>query len=127
MPYKPDGYTSLAPYLIVTDAAATLDFVHAVFGSQPLFVHRRPDGAIGHAEIVIDDSVLMVGQADEGAAAHVHVYVPDVDAAFRRALDAGGTEVQAIAEKGDGDRRGGVRDASGTTWWLSTELTPRAG
>lgn len=123
--YKPEGYTSVAPYLIVPDARATLDFIAALFGSEPLFVHRREDGAIGHAEVRIDDTVLMLGQADGGAAAHVHVYVPDVDAAFERARKAGGTVVREPEEKGDGDRRGGIADPSGTTWWLSTQITPR--
>ena len=125
MPYKPDGYTSVAPYLIVPDAEAVLAFAKAVFGADPLFIHRAPDGAIAHAEFRIDDTVVMCGQSAGAAPANVHVYLPDVDAAFRRALAAGGTVVQEVAEKGDGDRRGGVADPSGTTWWLSTEVTPR--
>lgn len=127
MPYKPDGYTSLAPYLIVADAEATLAFVRAVFGIDPNFVHRGEDGGVAHAEVRIDDTILMLGQAANGPEAHVHVYVPDADAAFRRALDAGGRVVQEVSEKGDGDRRGGVTDPTGTTWWLATEITPRAG
>jgi len=126
MPYKPDGYTSVAPYLIVADAEALLAFAKAVFGSEPLFVHRTPAGTIGHAEFRIDDTVVMCGQAPDAPPANVHVYLPDVDAAFARALDAGGTIVQDVAEKGDGDRRGGIADPSGTTWWLSTEITARS-
>jgi PhnB protein len=68
----------------------------------------------------------MCGQYPGVPPAHVHVYVPDVDAAFARALDAGGTVAQDIAEKGDGDRRGGVTDTTGTTWWLSTQVAARA-
>lgn len=60
-----------------------------------------------------------------GPDTHVHVYVPDVDAAFRRAIEAGGTVVQEPMEKGDGDRRGGISDPGGTIWWLSTQLVSR--
>lgn len=122
MSYKPHGYTSVAPYLIVADGAATLRFLESAFGAPPLRVFHRDDGTIMHAEVRIDDTVVMFGQSDGGPAANVHVYVPDVDAAFERALEAGGTMVQEVTEKGDGDRRGGVRAPDGTTWWLSTQL-----
>jgi uncharacterized glyoxalase superfamily protein PhnB len=125
MPYKPAGYTSVAPYLIVPDADATLAFVREVFGSEPLYLHRDPEGRLRHAEVRIDDTVVMCGSAEGAAPAHVHVYLSDVDAAFARALAAGGSEVQPVADQPDGDRRGGVADPTGTTWWLSTELKPR--
>jgi uncharacterized glyoxalase superfamily protein PhnB len=124
-PYKPAGYTSVAPYLIVADVEALLAFVRAVFGAEPIFLHRRDDGSIAHAEVRIDDTVVMCGQAVGAPAANVHVYLPDVDAAFARALAAGGTEIAAVDEKGDGDRRGGVADPTGTIWWLSTEIDSR--
>jgi uncharacterized glyoxalase superfamily protein PhnB len=123
--YKPARYTSVAPYLIVADAEALLGFVRAVFGAEPLFLHRRDDGAIAHAEVRIDDTIVMCGQAETTAPAHVHVYVADVDAAFARAVAAGGNEVAPVAEQGDGDRRGGVADPTGTVWWLSTQIEPR--
>lgn len=125
MAYKPAGFTSVAPYLIVADAAATLDFIERVFGAAPGFVHRDDAGEIVHAEVRIDDTVVMCGQAATAQPAHVHVYVPDADAAVQRAIDAGATMVQAVGEKGDGDRRGGVADPSGTTWWLATMTKPR--
>jgi len=120
MPYKPDGYTSVAPYLIVDDVTGTLAFLRAVFGCEPLRVIRGGDDAIVHAEARIDDTVVMLGQMPGGPDAHVHVYVEDVDAVFERASAAGGTRVQDIEDKGDGDRRGGVRDANGTT----TQIDP---
>jgi len=126
MPYKPEGHTSVAPYLIVPDAEATLAFVRAVFGAEPIFLVRNDDGAIMHAEFRIDDTVVMCGQSRGVPPSHVHVYLPDVDAAFDRALAAGGKVEQEIAEKGDGDRRGGVADPNGTVWWLSTQISPRA-
>ena len=125
MSYKPAGHTSVAPYLIVPDADVILAFVREVFGSEPLHVHRDPEGRLRHAEVRIDDTVVMCGSSEGVAPAHVHVYLPDVDAACARALAAGGREVKPVADQPDGDRRGGVADPSGTTWWLSTEIEPR--
>lgn len=124
--FKPDGYPSLSPYLLVADADALIAFATAAFGASTTFTHRRDDGRIGHAELRIDDGILMLGEMPGGPAAHLHLYVADADATFARALTAGATETQAIAEKGDGDRRGGVTDPSGTTWWISTQISPRA-
>ena len=121
--YKPEGHSSVSPYLIVADADKALAFIKAVFGSEPDFIHRRDDGAIGHAEVKIDDSVVMLGQSDGGPDINVHVYVADPDAAFARAKAAGGTVVQELQEKGDGDRRGGIQDPTGTTWWLAKMIS----
>jgi uncharacterized glyoxalase superfamily protein PhnB len=74
-----------------------------------------------HAEVRIDDTILMLGQfKDSGSAAHVHVYVPDVGHSFELAKKAGGRSVQEPVKKDDPDLRGGIVDPSGTTWWLST-------
>ncbi|MGV3651476.1 MAG: VOC family protein [Devosia sp.] len=125
MTYKPEGYTALSPYIIVEDAGPTLAFIKAVFGVDPLMVHRISAGRIGQCEIRIDDTIVMLGEAPGAGAIHLHVYVPDLDACFSRALAAGGTEVQPLSDKGDGDRRGGVRDPSGTTWWLAETVGHR--
>jgi uncharacterized glyoxalase superfamily protein PhnB len=123
MPYKPEGYTSAAPYLLVRDAQATLDFLRTVFGAEELRVFPCPPekGGIMHAEARIDDTVIMMGEMPDGPPANVHVYVPDAGAAFARALEAGGTVVQQPERKEDGDLRGGVRDVNGTTWWIATQ------
>lgn len=123
--YKPAGHTSVSPYLLVDNCEAALAFIRRVFGVDPLFIHRDDGGAIAHAEVRIDDTVVMMGQMPAGPDAHVHVYVADVDEVFARAVDSGGTVVQPPMEKGDGDRRGGVADPTGTTWWLSTTLKER--
>ena len=123
MPWKPDGYNSASPYLLIAEAEATLAFLKAVFDAQPLRRHERADGTIRHAEMRIDDTVIMIGGAQAGwptTPAHVHVYVPDVDATYKRALANGATSVQEPVRKGDGDRRGGVMDPGGTTWWFAT-------
>jgi uncharacterized glyoxalase superfamily protein PhnB len=122
-PYKPTGYTSVAPYLILNDAETTVAFLEQVLEGELLRRFDHPDGRIMHAEVRVDDTVVMMGNAPSGMAtpeAHVHVYVPDVDAAYARALDAGATSVQEPMQKDDPDRRCGVRDPGGTTWWLGT-------
>ena len=78
-----------------------------------------------HAEVRIDDTVVMLGDGADGwppVPSHVHVYVPDVDATYTRALEAGATSVQAPVKKQDADKRGGVKDAGGTTWWIATKV-----
>ncbi|WP_316015651.1 VOC family protein [Roseobacter sp. HKCCA0434] len=122
MSWKPDGYTSVSPYLIVRDARATLAFAAEVFGAEELRVIPRESGdGIMHAETRIDDTVVMMGEMPEAGDAHVHVYMADPDAAFARALAAGAREVQPMRRAGDGDYRGGVDDGNGTTWWLSRQ------
>ena len=121
--YKPEGYTSVAPYLLVKDAGKTIAFLEKVFGARPLRTHTGPDGRCHHAEVRIDDTVVMMGESPEGAMpAHVHIYVPDVDATYRKAMEAGATPVQAPVKKEDRDKRGGFQDAGGTTWWVGTQV-----
>lgn len=123
--FKPEGYTSLAPYLVVDGAERTIVFLEKVFGARRLRRHDMPDGRIGHAEVRIDDTVLMLADGMDGwppVPAHVHVYVKDVDATFRAAIEAGAESVQEPVQKGDADKRGGVKDAGGTTWWVSTQV-----
>jgi PhnB protein len=122
--YKPANYTSLAPYLVCEGAQRVIDFLTNVLDATPLRRFDRPDGTIMHAELRIDDTVLMLA---DGTAQHasapgmMHVYVPDVDATYRRALDAGATSLQEPKEQGDGDRRCGVQDAVGNGWWFATQ------
>lgn len=125
MSHKPEGYTSVAPYLIVDGAARTIDFLVRVFGAEELRRFDAPDGGVMHAEVHIDDTVVML--TDGGGdwppiPANVHVYVPDVDDVYRRALEAGAVSVQEPVKKDDEDRRGGVRDPGGTTWWIATRV-----
>ena len=123
--WKPQGYNSASPYLVVRDARATLEFLCAAFGAEPLRVIERPDGSLVHGEARIDDTVIMFADAVEGwpaVPAHVHLYVRDVDVAYQRALAAGGTSVMEPVRKEDQDKRGGVKDPGGTTWWLATQV-----
>lgn len=123
--FKPDGYSTASPYLIVDGAAGAIEFLKQVLGGVEL--RRFPDesGRIRHAEVRIGDTVVMLADGAEGwppVPSNVHVYVSDVDAVYRRALEAGGTSVQEPVKKDDEDKRGGVRDRAGTTWWIATRV-----
>ena len=80
------------------------------------------DGSVMHAEVQIDDTVVMIADTDQPFPVWLHVYVPDVDAAYQRALKAGGVYVQEPVQKDEPDRRGGVKDPAGNTWWLATQV-----
>jgi uncharacterized glyoxalase superfamily protein PhnB len=123
--HKPLGYTTVSPYLIVDGASQTIDFLVRVFGAVEL--RRFPDstGKLMHAEVRIDDTVVMIADGGEGwppIPSHVHIYVSEVDAIYRRALEAGATSVQEPVKKDDEDKRGGVKDSGGTTWWIATKV-----
>ena len=123
--YKPEGYNSASPYLIVAGAAATIDFLTSVFGANEIQRFVDSSGRIMHAEVRIDDTVVMIADSVEGwpaVASHVHVYVPDVDATYRKGLNAGATSVQEPVKKDDPDKRGGFKDPIGTTWWIGTRV-----
>ena len=126
IPYKPAGYTSVAPYLVVEGAAATIDFVKRVFGAEELRRYPDDQGRVMHSEVRIDDTVVMIADGMPpqwpAIASNVHVYVKDVDATYREALAAGATSVQEPVKKKDEDKRGGVKDSGGTTWWISTKV-----
>jgi PhnB protein len=124
--YKPAGHNSVSPYLIVKGASRSIEFLQQAFGAVELMrITDDDDGGIKHAELRIDDSVVMLADSDPTHPVqnvHVHLYVPDVDATYRRALAAGATSVQAPVQKQDTDKRGGVREPGGTTWWIGTRV-----
>jgi PhnB protein len=126
IPCKPAGYSSVSPYLVVAGAQGVIDFLKQVFDATERRRYDMPDGTIMHAEVQVDDTVVMI--ADGGGAwppfaSWLHVYVPDVDATYRRALEAGGGSVQEPQQRdGDPDRRCGVKDPGGNTWWIATQV-----
>jgi uncharacterized glyoxalase superfamily protein PhnB len=123
--YKTAGYTDVSPYLIVDGAGRSIEFLTRAFDAREIRRFSDDKGKVRHAEVRLGDSVLMIADGAEGwppVPAHVHVYVADVDAAYRRALEAGAQSVQEPAQRGDEDKRGGVKDAGGTTWWIATRV-----
>ena len=125
-PYKPEGYPSVSAYVMVDGAQRVIDFLKKTFNATELRRFDSPDGSIMHVEVRIEDSVVMLSDGGGSFPAFpvwLHVYVPDVDATYRRALAAGGVSVQEPQQKKDDpDRRGGVKDPSGNTWWISTQV-----
>jgi PhnB protein len=125
--WKPQSYSSVSPYLVVAGAQKVIDFAKATFGATELRRYDLPDGSIMHAEIRIDDTVIMVGDGGPEFPPFpslIHVYVEDVDRVYARALAAGATSVEAPKTRdGDPDKRGSVKDPCGNTWAISTQRT----
>lgn len=104
--YKPAGYNSVSPYPCVDGAARTIDFLVKAFRAIDIQRHMDEGGRVMHAEVRIDDTVVMLCDPIEGSpamASHVHVYVPDVHAVYRKALEAGAASVQEPVKKQDAD------------------------
>lgn len=127
----PDGYHSVTPYLIIDGAARALDFYKRAFDAKELMRIPAPGDRIGHAEIKIGNSVIML--ADEhpemgarspqhygGSPISIMVYLEDVDKQFQQAIAAGGTEVRPVTDQFYGDRSGMLKDPFGHSWHLST-------
>jgi len=122
---KPDDYHAVTPYLVVDGAARLIDFLKEVFDAQEVERLAAPGDRIGHAEIRIGDSVIMLGDAHgehKPMQTMLYVYVDDADAVYQRALAAGATSVQAPVDQFYGDRSGGVKDAFGNLWWIATHI-----
>ena len=127
MPVKPipDGYHTVTPYLMIKDAARFIRFMADAFGAKVTEQLMRPNGEIGHTELRIGDSVIMLSEAMEPQGptpCMLHLYVEDVDAAFERAVKAGGTVVAKPADQFYGDRSGGVTEPTGYTIWIATHV-----
>ena len=127
----PAGYTGVTPYLIVHGAAKAIDFYKRAFGAVELFRFEGPDGTLGHAEIKIGNSPIMLadgmsGYPDPltlgGTGVSFMLYVPDVDAAFARAIAAGATVKRPVADQFYGDRTGTLADPFGHVWSIGTHI-----
>ena len=121
----PDGYHTITPYLTVDDLPRLVDFVQAAFGATMKEAVPDAEGKLRHAEVVIGDSVVMMGQAREGSAARpgaLYLYVENTDAAYAAALRAGATSIMEPADQFYGDRNAGVQDPVGNYWWIATHF-----
>jgi len=127
----PEGYHSVTPYLIIKGAARAIEFYKQAFGATERTRMAQPDGRIGHAEIQIGDSCVML--ADEfpemnivgpeslgGTPAMIHLYVEDVDAVAKKAVAAGAKEVRPVKDQFYGDRSGMFTDPFGHKWNIAT-------
>jgi PhnB protein len=129
----PDGYHSVTPYLIVKGAADAIDYYRRAFGATELMRMASPNGKIGHAEIRIGDSAIML--ADEqpemgrrsplslgGAGVGLMIYVERVDEVFKRAVASGAKQLQPVKDQFYGDRSGTLQDPFGHTWTVATHV-----
>jgi PhnB protein len=119
----PEGYHTVTPYLIVEKAAEVIEFMKRAFGAQVTFQMPGPDGSIGHSEIRVGDSMIMLSSAREQWKAMptmIHLYVEDCDAVYAKAVEAGAETVMPLADQFYGDRSGGVKDVAGNLWWIAT-------
>ncbi len=128
--FVPAGFATVAPYLVVRDAAAYLDFLVAGLGGVHLGSSRRPDGTVANGQVRFgagtQAATVMVAEAWPDytpGPMHLYLYVADADAALARAVAAGAEPVMKVADMPYGDRQGGVRDRWGVTWWLSQRLS----
>ena len=122
--YKPEGFHSVTPYLTVKGAAKLLDFLKQAFGAEEIVRHMDPSGRIAHACVRIDDSMVELSESTEKwppVPCALHVYVPDVDATHKRAVEAGGTAVQEPTDQFYGERSSAVRDVCGNNWFIATQ------
>jgi PhnB protein len=121
----PEGYHSITPYLVVDDVARLIDFLKQAFGAVEIHRMQRPDGLVGHAEVKIGDSMLMMGEAQgewKPMPCALYLYVQNADAVYRQALTAGATSIMEPADQFYGDRHGGVKDPCGNQWWIATHI-----
>ena len=135
----PKGYHTATPYLFVKDAAGAIDFYKAAFNAKEIMRLPGPDGSVGHAEIKIGDSPIMLAEENPGMGARgpkslggspimLHLYVRDVDAVVEQAAAAGAKITRPVADQFYGDRAGGLEDPFGHLWHVAThkeDVTPR--
>jgi PhnB protein len=129
----PAGHHTVSPYLAIKDAVKALEFYKQAFGAIEAYKLLMPDGRLGHAEIRLGDSLIML--ADEfpeyggkspqtlgGSPVSIHLYVEDVDAFFKRAIAAGAKERKPVMDQFYGDRSGQLEDPFGHLWWVATHI-----
>jgi PhnB protein len=129
----PEGYHSVTPYLTVNDAARAIDFYKRAFSAQEVMRMAAPDGKVGHAEIRVGDSVIMLGeempgsgtrspQSLGGTASGIFLYVDNVDVTFNQAIAAGAQVEMPLADMFWGDRYGRLKDPFGHSWSVATHI-----
>src|SRR5262249_9904752 len=127
----PAGYHSVTPYLSIRGAAQAIEFYKTAFGAKEIMRMPGPEGKLGHAELEIGGSRVMLAdeyeamnflspQARGGTTGHIHLYVKDVDAVAARAVEAGGKLVRGIQDQFYGDRTGSIEDPFGHLWHVAT-------
>jgi len=124
--FKPAGYNSVSPYFVIEGAEKFVDLLKELFHATQDRTFKRQDGSIMHTEVKIDDSVIMISEATkefQGNTHMMHVYVPNVDDVYKKALALGCKSLgEPVQKEGDPDRRGGFEDFAGNAWYVSTQV-----
>src|SRR5262249_33409472 len=131
----PQGYNSITPYLVIRGAAQAIEYYKNVFGATELFRMNGPDGKVGHAELQIGDSRIMLADENPGmgqgytsaatigaSPVSLYVYVPEVDRVFERAVAAGAKTLRPVQDQFYGDRSGFIQDPLGHLWGIATHV-----
>jgi PhnB protein len=120
----PEGYHAVTPYLVVEGAEKLIDFMKQAFGAKETERMSMPDGSMGHAEVWINDSVIMLGDARgdtwKAMPSSIYLYVTDCDTVYKQAIEAGATSLMEPKDQFYGDRSGGVQDPAGNRWFIAT-------
>jgi len=120
-----EGYHTLTPYMVLNNASQTIDFMKQAFGAEEKSRYVDEAGRIMHAEVRIGDSMVELGEANEQFPVRpcaLHIYLPDADAAYERAVGAGATTLHAPVDQPYGDHEASVRDPGGNNWYIATHL-----
>ena len=124
--HVPEGLRTVTPSLHVHGTDKLIDFLRQTFGAEEFQYDRAPDGSVAHAKIRIGDSIMELSEAHgpyQPKPLAIHVYVPDVDAVYKRAIEAGATSLQGDpADQPYGDRYAGVKDPFGNQWFIATHI-----
>ncbi len=121
--HVPEGLRDVTPGVLAKDASGLIDFVKRAYGAEESQLVRSPDGTVVHCKLKIGDSVIEISEAHGQWApmvANIHLYVPDTDAPYEKALAGGGTSQSAPSNTLYGDRAAGIVDAWGNQWWIAT-------
>jgi PhnB protein len=121
----PEGFHSVTPYMTIQGVAKLIDFLKQAFEAEEIERMTGPNGAVGHAQLRIGDSMVMMGEAaspEKAMPCAMYLYVNDTDASYKRAIAAGASSIMAPADQFYGDRNAGVKDPSGNFWWIATHV-----
>lgn len=121
----PEGYHSVTPFLTIPGAAELIDFLKTAFNAREKERISMPDGSLAHAEVWIGDSIIMLGEPMGGCESMpgaFYLYMDDMDAAYKRALEAGATSTMEPSDQFWGDRLAAVKDRFGNIWNLATHV-----
>ena len=121
----PHGFHTVTPYLVLSGVARLIDFLKEAFDAKEMHRSTRPDGTVMHAQVMIGDSPVMMGEVFgdfQPKTAALYLYVPDTDALYKRAVAAGAVSIMEPMDQFYGDRNAGVKDFAGNEWWIATHI-----